>query len=99
MQQVRGFAQYFGRSPVLLGPEEIRTYQLHRVEVQQNSRSTLVVATAARRFLYTITLKRVCAIDEIPMSKGPRRLPGSSVPTRSRAFSRPFPASSTAPSR
>ncbi|KVQ98751.1 integrase [Burkholderia ubonensis] len=75
LQQVRGFAQYFGRSPALLGPEEIRTYQLHLVEVQRRSRSTLVVATAALRFLYTITLKRDWAIEEIPMSKVPRRLP------------------------
>ncbi|MBB5409963.1 site-specific recombinase XerD [Paraburkholderia sp. HC6.4b] len=75
LQQVRGFAQYFGRSPALLGPEEIRAYQVHLAEFQQRSRSTLVVATAALRFLYTITLKRDWPIDEIPMSKVPRRLP------------------------
>ena len=75
LQQVSNFAQYFGRSPAQLGPEEIRTYQLHLVEVQRRSRSTLVVATAALRFLYTVTLKRDWPIDEIPMSKMPRKLP------------------------
>ncbi|WP_042298645.1 tyrosine-type recombinase/integrase [Paraburkholderia bannensis] len=75
LQQVSNFSQYFGRSPALLGPEEIRAYQLHLVEVQRRSRSTLVVATAALRFLYSVTLKRDWPIDEIPMSRVPRRLP------------------------
>jgi hypothetical protein len=71
LQQVSNFAQYFGRSPALLGPEEIRAYQLRLAEVQRRSRSTLVVATAALRFLYSVTLKRDWPIDEIPMSKVP----------------------------
>ncbi|WP_225032196.1 phage integrase N-terminal SAM-like domain-containing protein [Paraburkholderia sp. XV] len=58
LQQVSGFAQYFGRSPSLLGPEEIRAYQVLLAEIQRRSRSTLAVATAALRFLYTVTLKR-----------------------------------------
>jgi site-specific recombinase XerD len=75
LHQVSRFAQYFGRSPALLGPEEIRAYQVHLVEVERRSRSTLVVATAALRFLYTVTLKRDWSIDAIPMSKVPRKLP------------------------
>jgi site-specific recombinase XerD len=35
----------------------------------------LVVATAALRFLYIVTLKRDWSIDEIPMSKVPLKLP------------------------
>nr|WP_028215428.1 site-specific integrase [Paraburkholderia mimosarum] len=71
---VSAFARHFGRSPELLGPEEIRAWQLHLVDAQR-SRSTLVLATAALRFLYTVTLKRGWEIDEIAMSKKPRKLP------------------------
>jgi integrase/recombinase XerD len=75
LQQVRAFAKHFGRSPATLGPEEIRAWQLHLVQVRQLARSTLVTATAALRFLYTVTLKRDCAVDDIVMSKKPRTLP------------------------
>lgn len=75
LQQVRAFAEHFKRSPAVLGPEEVRAWQLHLLEVQHRSRSTLVVATAALRFLYTVTLKRDWAVEEIAMSKVPFRLP------------------------
>src|SRR5258708_20733450 len=75
LQQVRAFAEHFKSSPAALGPEEVRAWQLHLLEVQQRSRSTLVVATAALRFLYTVTLKRDWAVEEIPMSKTPSKLP------------------------
>lgn len=75
LQQVSNFARYFGRSPELLGPEEVRAWQVHLIEVQRRSSSTLVVATAALRFLYHITLKREWAVDELPMARTPRKLP------------------------
>jgi len=75
LQQVSNFAKHFGRSPELLGPEEVRAWQVHLVEVQRRSPSTLVVATAALRFLYHITLKREWAVDELPMARTPRKLP------------------------
>jgi site-specific recombinase XerD len=75
LQHVARFAKYFERSPTLLGPEELRSYQIHLIEIEQRSRSTLVVATAALRFLYIVTLKRDWSIDEIPMSKVPLKLP------------------------
>jgi hypothetical protein len=58
-----------GRSRALLGSEEIRSYQIHLIEVEQRARSTLVVATAALRLLYIVTLKRDWSIDETPLSK------------------------------
>lgn len=33
LQQVSAFAKYFGRSPAALGPDEIRAWQLHLIEV------------------------------------------------------------------
>ncbi|MFC7632847.1 tyrosine-type recombinase/integrase [Paraburkholderia humisilvae] len=75
LQQVSNFARYFGRSPELLGPEEVRAWQVHLIEVQRRSASTLVVATAALRFLYHITLKREWAVEELPIPQTPRKLP------------------------
>jgi hypothetical protein len=49
LQQVSAFAKHFGRSPATLGPEEIRAWQLHLVEVRQLSRSTLVTARSRYR--------------------------------------------------
>ncbi|WP_081772096.1 site-specific integrase [Paraburkholderia nodosa] len=63
---VSAFARHFGRSPELLGPEEIRARQLHLVDAQR-SRSTLVLATAALRFLYTVTLNRGYVHAAIPL--------------------------------
>jgi site-specific recombinase XerD len=77
LQQVGAFAKHFGRSPATLGPEEIRAWQLHLVEARQLARSSLITATAALRFLYTVTLKRNWAVDDIVMSKKPRTLPVS----------------------
>lgn len=75
LQQVNNFARYFGRSPELPGPEEVRAWQVHLIEVQRRSSSTLVVATAALRFLYHITLKREWAVEELPIARTPRKLP------------------------
>ncbi|MEX3816666.1 tyrosine-type recombinase/integrase [Paraburkholderia sp. BR13439] len=75
LQQVNNFARHFGRSPELLGPEEVRAWQVHLTEVQRRSSSTLVVATAALRFLYHVTLKREWAVEELPIARTPRKLP------------------------
>ncbi|SOE74721.1 Site-specific recombinase XerD [Burkholderia sp. OK233] len=75
LQQVSAFAKYFGRSPETLGSDEIRAWQLHLIEVRQLSRSTLVTATSALRFLYTVTLKRNLTVESIVMSTKPSRLP------------------------
>jgi integrase/recombinase XerD len=56
LQQVSAFAQHFGCSPDLLGPEEVRAWQVRLIEVQRRSPSTLIVSTAALRFLYNVTL-------------------------------------------
>ena len=57
VSQVAAFARHFGRSPDLLGPEEVRAYQLHLLQ-RRVSWSTFNQAVCALRFLYRITLPR-----------------------------------------
>src|SRR4051794_18603421 len=70
------FARHFGKSPELLGPSEIRAYQLYLVQERQLAASSIVVAVAAIRFLYRITLRRDWSIEEaVPTCRKPQRLP------------------------
>ncbi len=75
LEQVASFAKHFGRSPALLGPEDIRTYQLHLLDVRKLSPGSVCLAVSALRFLYKVTLKRAWAVEEIPMPKQPETLP------------------------
>ncbi len=75
LRQVAAFAHHFGRSPDLLGPEEVRTYLLHLVDVTDVSRSTFVQAVCALRFLYFVTLGRDWAPRFLPFPKKLKRLP------------------------
>jgi site-specific recombinase XerD len=52
--QVAQFAKHFGKSPELLGPEEIRTYQLYLIK-RGLSASTVNQMVCALRFLYRHT--------------------------------------------
>lgn len=74
IQQIAAFARYFKKSPELLGPEDIRTWQLHLTQ-KGLSASSLTVATCAIRFVYNITLQRSWGIQQIPMPKVPQKLP------------------------
>ena len=75
LDRVAAFAQYFGRSPERLGPEEIRRYQLYLIQEKQLSASTLTVTVCALRFLYGTTLRRDWSIERIPMPRVERKLP------------------------
>ena len=76
VQYVAQFARHFRRSPEVLGPEDIRTYQLHLVTVRKLSASSLFVAVSALRFLYKVTLKKDWPIEMvIPTPKRTVRLP------------------------
>jgi integrase/recombinase XerD len=75
-QQVSLFARHFGRSPEYLGPEEIRAYRIYLARDKQLAASSITVAVAALRFLYTVTLKRDWIVtDDIPTCRQPDRLP------------------------
>src|SRR5215831_17106937 len=70
------FARHFGKSPELLGPEEIRQYQLYLTNQRRLAPSSIVVTTAALRFLYNVTLKKGWNLEaSIPAPKQPKKLP------------------------
>jgi len=76
VQQISQFARHFGQSPELLGPAEIRTYQLYLTRDRQLSASSILVAVAAIRFLYNVVLKRGWKLEEIiPTCRKPQMLP------------------------
>ena len=75
LSRVAAFAQYCGKSPEQLGPEEIRRYQLHLINEKKVSFSHLNVTVCALRFLYGITLQRQVDIHRIPLPKLEHKLP------------------------
>lgn len=71
---VARFARHFGRPPDQLGPDHVRSFQVHLANTAA-SYSTLAQAVAALRFFYGVTLRKNWAIDRIPYPKPGRRLP------------------------
>ncbi len=56
VRQVALFARHLGKSPEVLGPEAIRTYQLYLTNERKLAPSSVLVAVGALRFLYNVTL-------------------------------------------
>lgn len=73
--QVTQFARYFAKSPEVLGPEEIRTYQLYLTTEKKLAPSSLHITASALRFLYKVTLKKPWEVAELPTPKKPQTLP------------------------
>jgi len=69
------FARHFGKSPELLGPEQIRTYQLYLAHEKQASWSRFNQTVCALRFLYRHTLHKDWIIQHIPFPRKESRLP------------------------
>ncbi len=93
--QVSQFARYFNKSPAVLGPEEIRSYQVYLTNQKKLEASSIKVAVAALRFLYRVTLKRPWDFGEIvPSPKAPGPCRSFSAPTRWCSFLAAYPTSS-----
>jgi site-specific recombinase XerD len=76
LEQVARFARHFGRSPALLGPQDILAYQVYVATEIHLAPASLAVAVAALRFLYTITLQKPWVVEVvIPTPKVPDTLP------------------------
>ena len=87
LEQVDRFARHFRKSPELLGPTEIRAWQIYLAQDKRLAASSISVAVAALRFLYTVTLRRAWSIkDEIPTCRQPHQLPEVLGPAEVAAF-------------
>jgi len=76
VEQVARFARHFGQSPLALGPEEIRAYQVYLTTEKKLAPGSIVIAVSALRFLYKVTLKKDWLVAEIiPAPKKPQTLP------------------------
>ena len=72
---VQRFAQYFGKSPEILGAEQVREYLLHLINGKKDSSNTIEVYRAAFKFLYVRVLKQAWFEEAIPAPKKRRKLP------------------------
>jgi integrase len=85
--QVALFARHFSQSPHLLGQEQIRRYQVYLTNEKRLSPKSVLIATAALRFLYGITLKKSWDVElAIPLPKKPQTLPVVLRPEEVRQF-------------
>lgn len=76
LQQVSQFARHFNKSPELLGPEDIRTYQVYLTNEKKLSPGSVLIAVSALRFLFKTSLKKDWSFEDvIPTAKKPQRLP------------------------
>jgi integrase/recombinase XerD len=74
LRYVAQFATHFHTSPDYLGPEHIRTYQLHLLQ-KQVSKSLFIQTVCALRFFYETTLGRPWMVEYIPYPQKPKILP------------------------
>lgn len=75
VRYVADFARYFGKSPELLGPEEVRAYQVHLFQERGFCYNSLTVASSALKFFYRVTAPQDWSVEQIPVPKRPRKLP------------------------
>src|SRR3954449_6140018 len=76
VQQVSLFARHFNKSPELLGPEDIRIYQVYLTDERKLAPGSILIAVAALRFLYKVSLNKDWAFEDvIPAPKKPQKLP------------------------
>src|SRR5215469_11671663 len=76
VQQVSLFARHFNKSPELLGPEDIRSYQVYLTNEKKLATGTILIAVSALRFLYNVSLKKDWGFADVILApKKPQKLP------------------------
>ena len=76
VRQVSQFARHFSKSPEVLSPEDIRSYQVYLTNEKKLAPGSILIAVAALRFLYRVTLQKNWRFDDmIPAPKKPQTLP------------------------
>jgi integrase/recombinase XerD len=73
IRRVAEFAKHFGKSPELLGPEEIREYQLYLIKKKKESRSPPTSRRFAGSAFYTPTRSVVPSASTVSRCPGTRR--------------------------
>src|ERR1035437_9533503 len=87
VQQVSLFARHFRMSPEALSPEDIRTYQVYLTNEKKLAPGSILIAVAALRFLYRVTLHKDWSFQDItPAPKKPQKLPIILSPEEVRHF-------------
>lgn len=69
------FAEFLGKSPEQASPEDVRSFQLHLIEVRKVGWSSFNQAVCGLRFLFRTTYPRDWAVSMVPFGKRPKTLP------------------------
>lgn len=72
--RIVAFVKFHRRSPEQLGPEDVRTFQMHLLK-EGASWSLFNQTVSALKFLYRVTLRVSWAVEQIPYGRRPRPLP------------------------
>ena len=75
LDRVAVFANYFNKSPELLGAEDIRVFLLYLIREKKFSSSSINVTVSALRFLYKVTLGCKWDIEKIHFARREKKLP------------------------
>ena len=74
VRSVKRFARFFGQSPDLASPEDLRRFQKHLVE-QDVSSTTINATITGLRFFFEVTLDRREALKKMSPVRVPQKLP------------------------
>lgn len=69
------FAAFLGKSLEAASPEDVRSFQLHLIEVRKVGWSSFNQAVSGLRFLYRHTYPREWVVKMVPFGKRPKTLP------------------------
>jgi site-specific recombinase XerD len=74
LRAVLRFTRFFGRSPNLASPEDLRAFQLYLVE-QGVSSTTINATLTGLTFFFGVTLDRPSALKRMSRVRQPQKLP------------------------
>lgn len=74
LRAVTKFTRFFGRSPDLATPEDLRAFQLHLVDAGVSS-TTINATITALKFFFGVTLERPAALKRMSPVHQPQKLP------------------------